>query len=130
VVRVKPSLTVTKSVSPSGTAVPGTDLTYTTTLTNVGSEKASALVHVDSVPPQLGFKVGSVSTALPSGMTATIAYSNDGGTTWTYVPVSAGCGAPAGYDYCVQDIRTLLSGALNGNGPNNTVQIVFVAKVK
>jgi uncharacterized repeat protein (TIGR01451 family) len=130
VVRVKPSLTVTKSVSPSGTTVPNTDLTYTTTLTNVGSEKATALVHVDSVPPQLGFQVGSVSTTLPNGMTATIAYSNDDGNTWTYVPVSAGCGAPAGYDYCVKDIRTLLGGALNGNGPNNTVQIVFIAKVK
>ena len=130
VIRVKPSLTVTKSVSPSGTTLPGTDLTYTTTLTNIGSEKATALVHVDSVPPQLGFKVNSVSTTLPNGMTATIAYSNDGGTTWTYVPVSAGCGAPAGYDYCVKDIRTILDGSLNGNGPNNTVQIVFIAKVK
>jgi len=130
VIRVKPSLTVTKSVNPAGTTVPGTDLTYTTTLTNIGSEKATALVHVDSVPPQLGFKVNSVSTTLPNGMTATIAYSNDEGTTWTYVPVSAGCGAPAGYDYCVKDIRTTLGGSLNGNGPNNTVQIVFVAKVK
>src|SRR5438876_3743968 len=27
-----------------------------------------------------------------------VAYSNDGGSTWTYVPVSSACSAPAGYD--------------------------------
>jgi uncharacterized repeat protein (TIGR01451 family) len=126
VVRVKPSLNVVKSVSPTGTPVPGTDLTYQTTLTNAGSDYAASVVHIDSLPPQLGFKVGSVSTTLPNGVTATITYSSNGGTTWTYVPVSAGCGAPAGYDYCVRDIRTSL-GSLNGN---DVVEIVFVGKIK
>lgn len=130
VTRVKPGVTVEKSVAPGGTPAPGTDLTYTLTLTNVGNEKAASVVHVDSVPAQLGFKVGSVSATLPSGMTATVAYSNNGGTTWTYVPVSAGCGAPAGYDYCVRDLRVSLGDNLNGGGPNNIVEIVFIAKVK
>lgn len=126
----RPSLTVVKSVNPGGTQPPGANLTYTLTLTNAGTEPAASVVHVDSLPAQLGFKLGSVSTTLPSGMTGTIAYSNNGGTSWTYVPVSAGCSAPAGYDYCVRDIRISLSTALSNVGPNNIVQVVFVAKVK
>jgi len=127
---IRPRVTVVKSVKPGGTAPPGTDLTYTVTLTNTGTEDAESVVHIDSVPAQLGFKVGSVSTTLPGGITGTVAYSSDGGTTWTYVPVSAGCGAPAGYDYCVRDIRLSLDNPLSSVGPNNIVQLVFVAKVK
>jgi len=127
---IRPSVTVVKSVNPIGTPPPGTDLTYTLTLTNAGTEHAVSVVHVDSVPAQIGFKVASVSTTLPGGVTATVAYSNNSGTTWTYVPVSAGCGAPAGYDYCVRDIRISLGTALSNVGPNNIVQVVFVAKVK
>ena len=127
---IRPTITVVKSVNPGGTPPPGTDLTYTVTLTNTGTENAVNVVHVDSVPAQLGFKVGSVSTTLPGGMTGTVAYSSDGGTTWTYVPVSAGCSAPAGYDYCVRDIRLSLTNPLSSVGPNNIVQLQFVAKVK
>jgi len=127
---IRPSVTVVKAVKPGGTAPPGTDLTYTVTLTNTGTENAVNVVHVDSVPAQLGFKVGSVSTSLPGGVTGAVAYSNNNGTTWTYVPVSAGCSAPAGYDYCVRAIRLSLSNPLSHVGPNNIVQLVFVAQVK
>ena len=125
----RPSVTVVKSVNPGGTPPPGTNLTYTTTLTNTGTEHAENVVHVESVPAQMGFKVGSVSRTLPSGVTGTVAYSNDGAT-WTYVPVSAGCSAPAGYDYCVRAIRLALNNPLEAVGPNNIVQLVFIAKVK
>jgi hypothetical protein len=63
-------------------------------------------------------------------VSATVAYSNNGGSTWAYVPVSAGCSAPAGYDYCVRDIRLSLADPLSNIGPNNTAQLVFVARVK
>lgn len=125
----RPSLTVVKSVNPGGTQLPGANLTYTTTITNTGTESAEGVVHVDSVPAQIGFEVGSVSTTLPGGVTGTVAYSSDG-TTWAYGPVSGGCGAPAGFDYCVRAIRLSLGNPLSHVGPNNTVQLVFVAKVK
>ena len=50
------------------------------------------------------FKVGSM-TSSPgtSGLVATFSYSNDGGTTWTYTPVSGAGGAPAGYDRVVNE---------------------------
>ena len=127
---VKPSVTVVKSVNPDAAPAPGTDLTYTLTVTNAGSEKAASVVHIESLPTQLGFKMGSVSLTLPNDMAGTVTYSNDGGTTWTYVPVSAGCSAPAGYDYCVSEIRTSLGDAQGNMGPNKIVEIVFVAKVK
>ena len=127
---VKPSVTVVKSVNPAGTPAPGSDLTYTLTLSNAGSENAASVVHVDSVPPQLGFKVGSVGMTLPQSITGTVSYSNNDGATWTYVPASGGCDAPAGYDYCVKNIRVSLGDASGNMGPSKLVEIVFVAKVK
>lgn len=127
---IRPGLAVEKSVNPGGTPPPGANLTYAITLTNTGTENAVNVVHVDSLPAQIGFQVGSVSTTLPGGITGTVEYSSDGGTTWTYVPVSAGCSAPAGYDYCVRAIRLSLDNPLSSVGPNNIVQLLFVAKVK
>jgi hypothetical protein len=63
-------------------------------------------------------------------VTGTVAYSNNGGSSWAYVPASAGCSAPAGFDYCVTDIRLSLNNPLSNVGPNNQAQIVFVARVK
>lgn len=125
----KPVVTVVKSVNPSGTQIPGTDLTYTTTISNIGSEKAASVVHVDTLSTSLGLKLGSVSTSLPGDMTAELSYSEDGGATWTYTPVSGRCGAPAGYDYCVTGIRTLLGDPQGVMGPTKIVTIVFVAKL-
>src|SRR3954463_5211074 len=127
---IRPSVTVVKSVNPVGPSSPGANLTYTITLTNTGTENAVNVVRVDSVPAELGFKVGSAGTTLPVGMTGTVSYSNNDGTTWSYVPVSAGCGAPAGYDYCVTDIRLSLGNPLSHVGPNNTVQLAFITQVK
>ena len=83
---------------------------------------------LDSVPAELGFKVGSVVNSLP--VTATVEYSNDAGSSWTYVPVSAGCGAPATYDACVTHIRWTLDTDLSYVGPNNTGDVEFVARIQ
>ncbi len=127
---VRPSLTVVKTAAPPGTPAPGADLTYTITMTNGGTETAVGVVHVDSLPAQVGFKVGSVGTTFPPGVSGTVAYSNNGAATWTYVPASAACSAPAGYDYCVTHIRLSLANPLSNVAPNNAVQLVFVVRVK
>src|SRR5205823_5326932 len=98
VIVVRPAISITKAVSPGGTPAPGTDLTFTSTVTNTGSASASNLAVVDSIPATVQYKVASTSATLPAGVTAAIEYSSDGGVTWTYVPVSAGCNAPAGFD--------------------------------
>ncbi len=127
---VRPNLTIGKTVTPGGTPLPGTDLSYTITVTNAGSEAAVSVVHVDSLPAQVGFKVGSVATTLPPGVGVTVSYSNDGAASWTYTPVDAGCSAPAGYDDCVTHIRWALQDPLSHIAPDDTGQFEFVARVR
>lgn len=126
---VRPAISITKDVAPA-TQLPGTDLTYTVTVTNVGTREAINAVAVDSLAAELQFKVGSVVPLLPPGVSAAVAYSDDGGGTWTYTPVSLGCGAPAGYDACVNRIRWTLLDPLSANAPNNVANFEFVAQIK
>ena len=127
---VKPNMTTLKGVSPNGTVLPGTELTYTVTITNDGSEDATGVVVLDSVAVELDFKVGSVVNNLPSGVNATVEYSDDAGSTWTYTPVSAGCSAPANFDSCVTHIRWTLDNDLSHVGPNNTGNVQFVTRIQ
>jgi len=127
---VRPSLVLAKIVNPAGTVSPGTDLTYTITATNAGTDPAVGVVEVDSIAPQVRFKVGSTTSALPSGVTVTIAYSSDGGATWAYTPASAGCSAPAGYDGCVNRLRWSLQNPLSNVAPNNVASVSFIARIK
>jgi hypothetical protein len=117
---VKPNIQVTKGVNPSGTQPPGTDLTYT--VTNV--------VTIDSLAVEIEFQVGSVATSPPAAVSDSVDYSNDGGSSWTYTPISGGCGATAGYDRCVNRIRWMLLDDLTYVGPNNTGYVEFVARIR
>ena len=127
---IKPNMTTAKSVSPSGTQVPGTDLTYTISITNNGSDDAVTAVIVDSLAVEVEFKVGSVVNSLPTGVSIAVEYSDDDGGTWTYTPVSGGCGAPVNYDGCVNRIRWRLLDNLSSVPPNNTGSVEFVARIK
>ncbi len=127
---IRPNMTTAKTVSPSGTQLPGTDLTYTVTITNDGSDDAVSTVIVDSLPAEVDFKVGTVVNNLPTGVTATVEYSNDGGSSWTYTPVSAECSAPATYDGCVTHIRWTLQNDLSSIGPDNTGDVQLVARIQ
>jgi uncharacterized repeat protein (TIGR01451 family) len=124
-----PSLTFTKIVTPGGTPLPGTDLTYTATVTNVGTRSAFNVVLLDALPSSVQFKVGSVVTNLPAGISVALEYSDDGGSTWAYAPASGSCGAPATYDGCVQGIRWRLLSSLSFVPPNNTGSVQFVTRI-
>lgn len=128
--RVVPALTLSKSVVPSASSPPGTELTYTLQFGNGGEADASGVVVTDLLPGQLLFKVGSLEEALPSGVAATVAYSADGGASWTHTPVSGGCGAPAGYDACVQRIRWTLAGSLPADVVQSAGHFRFVARIR
>lgn len=67
---------------------------------------------------------------LPAGITATVEYSNDGGSTWTYTPVSGGCSAPTTYDRCVTHIRWPLQNDLSYVAPDNTGNVQFVVRIE
>jgi uncharacterized repeat protein (TIGR01451 family) len=126
-----PNVGLLKSVSPGGTQPPSTDLTYSIVFTNTGNAPAISLVITDPIPANTDFKVGSVTTSLgTTGLTVTIAYSSNGGSTWTYTPVSGGGSAPAGYDRNVTNVRWTFGGNLSPTSPNNTGSIGFTVRIR
>ncbi|HWW74522.1 MAG TPA: DUF11 domain-containing protein, partial [Pyrinomonadaceae bacterium] len=133
-----PSVGLVKSVSPSGTQTPGALLTYTIAFLNTGGSPASAFVLTDPDPATvlkindyMDFKVGSVTNNLgTTGLTVAVAYSNDGGATWTYLPASGAGGAPAGYDRNVTHIRWSFTGSLSQTAPNNSGSVSFVTRIR
>ena len=126
----KPNLALNNSVAPPGTSPPSTDLTYTLLVTNNGGDNATTVVVVDTLAPTVQFKIGSVSNTLPAGVTVVVAYSNDAGVTWTYVPASGACSAPANYDRCVNRLRWTFQNPLSATAPNNTATLRFVAQIR
>jgi len=100
-----PSLSVVKSVAPSGNQPPGTTLTYTVLMTNNGTGPASAVVVNDPIPANTTFVPGSA-----AGAGTTIEYSHDGGLTY-----DSSNAAP------VTHIRWTLGAALASGGGSATV---------
>jgi uncharacterized repeat protein (TIGR01451 family) len=125
-----PRVAISRTVTPSGTSLPGTELTYSITATNTGTANAVGATVIDARAGQLQFKVGTVVNTLPPGVTTTLEYSSDGGSVWTYVPASLACGAPAGFDGCVTHIRWVLQNPLGSTAPNNAATFEYVARIK
>jgi len=126
-----PNVTLTASVSPTGTAPVGADLVYTISFSNTGTGAAFAFVIADPIPTNTDFKLGSITSNLgTTGLTATLTYSNDGGTTWTYTPVSAAGGAPAGYDRSVTHVRWSFAANLSQTSPNNSGSVGLTTRIQ
>jgi hypothetical protein len=102
-------------------AVPGATVAYVVAYDNVTSSggtnnstiTASNIVLIEPVPANTDFQVSSGTSNPSVGITVVIAYSNDSGSTWTYTPVSAGGGAPAGFDRSVTHVRFTLTGPMS-----------------
>ncbi|HKS27632.1 MAG TPA: hypothetical protein VJS44_07425 [Pyrinomonadaceae bacterium] len=133
-----PYVGLVKSVSPTGTQLPGTELTYTIAFSNTGGNTARSLVITDPDPgttlrlsTSTYFKVGSVTSALGStGLTLSATYSNNNGASYTYTPVSGAGGAPAGFDATVTHIRFQFTGNLSQTSPNNSGSVSFKVRIK
>lgn len=131
VVRPPPHVDLSKSVNPSTSVLPGGTLTYTIAFTDDGGIPAGSLVISDPIPAATDFKLGSASANLgTTGLTVAISYSNDGGTTWTYTPVSAGGGAPAGHDRNVTHVRWVFTGNLGQVPTANAGSVTFAVRVR
>jgi uncharacterized repeat protein (TIGR01451 family) len=125
------NLDLVKSVNPSGAQVPGTDLAYTVDYQNLGASTLTAIVVYDAVPAWTQFQVGSETSGTPPASITgiTIAFSDDSGASWTYVPASGGGGAPAGYDANVTNVRWVFTGDLLA-GASSTVGLGFTVRIQ
>jgi uncharacterized repeat protein (TIGR01451 family) len=120
------NITLLKSAD-KATADPGEDITYTVDATNgSGLSGASSIVVTDPIPANTGFKVNSETfDPQTSTLTRTVDYRNSSG--WGYTPTDGGCSAPAGYDYCVLEIKWTMTGTM----PTNTsFRIGFVVRIQ
>jgi uncharacterized repeat protein (TIGR01451 family) len=125
-----PNVTVAKTSAPLATTgpdrfnTPGSEVVYTLTVTNSGGSPVdlNGLVLTDALPTTVSFYNGDFDTGAPgtdpfsltagsSGVTLTaanVSYSNNGGSTYTYVPA-------AGYDPAVNGVRFAPGGSLAAN---------------
>ena len=126
-----PLLSVVKSAS-APSVTPGQVVTYSVLVTNSGTGVATGVVAQDQMSPYVSWGVGSFTftNGTPSsGLTmGTPAYSSDHGTTWLYSPVSGGGGALAGYDSNVTNWRIPMTGTMNANGANFTINYQIQVK--
>jgi uncharacterized repeat protein (TIGR01451 family) len=124
------NLVLTKSVNPAGNQAPGTELTYRTDYSNVGLAGLTGIVIYDAIPAWTQYRVGSAlpGTLAPGIIGITIEFSDDGGATWVYVPVSGGGGAPANFDANVTNIRWTLNGNLAG-GDGTADGVSFIVRI-
>jgi hypothetical protein len=88
-------------------------------------------VITDPIPTNTDFKLDSVTNSLgTTGLTPTLAYSNNSGATWSYTPLSGGGGAPAGYDRSVTHVRWSFAASLSQTSPNNTGSVGLTARIR
>ncbi|HET7359593.1 MAG TPA: hypothetical protein VFJ04_05550, partial [Rhodanobacteraceae bacterium] len=107
-------------------ALPGASMQYLVSVTNTGKAPAdsNSLVVTDPIPQNTKFVVGSIVFAdgtPSSGLTvgaADIAYSNDGGASWTYTPVADGSGADAAVTTLRISPQGIMAGKSGASGPN------------
>jgi uncharacterized repeat protein (TIGR01451 family) len=131
-----PSVTLAKSCpAPANCAtqaqMPGVDLTYSIAFTNGGGSPAQGLSLIDQIPLNTDYKVSSAAAALgTTGLSVSIAFSDDNGVTYNYTPVSGANGAPAGYDRKVTHARWTFTGSLSHTSPNNTGSVSFVTRIR
>ena len=73
-----PVLSLVKEVSPTGAQPPGTELTYTVTVTNNGTGAATAVVISDLIPTYTTYKADSISAGSTVGTLTSKTDANDG----------------------------------------------------
>lgn len=132
------TLTVVKSAN-APTVNSGQPITYTILVTNTNTGTATNVVVTDGLSPYTYFGLnsyaaspfafqftdGSPSSGLSLG---TISYSNNGGVSYAYTPVSGGGGAPAGYDANVTNWQISMTGTMAANNANFTINYKVLAK--
>jgi uncharacterized repeat protein (TIGR01451 family) len=124
-----PNISVFKSASTS-TTDPGQEVAYTITIRNPNPFVINNVAVVDSMSPYTALKLGSfvITDGTPvSGLnlgSVVFSYSDNYGSTWSYVPVSGQGGQPAGYDGAVSSWKIDMgpAGVMNSNNASLSIQ--------
>lgn len=126
-----PLLSVTK-VSSASSAGSGQVVSYIVNIANTGYGIATAVSATDSLSPFTALGINTFGAGQPfriiqgspaSGLSlGTPSYSNNGGATYTYTPVSGGGGAPAGYDANITNFVVPFTGTMGTSGANLQLQ--------
>ncbi len=125
-----PTLSVALGVVPAGLQSPGTDLAYTSTFTNASGTLIYSPVISDPIPAHTWFKVGTAGGSMGgTGLSLSLTYSNDGGTTYAYTPTSGGGGAAAGYDALVTNVRWSLGGSIGPAPSINSGTVTYTVRI-
>ncbi len=134
IISSRPAIALVKSCTAPATCetanqIPGTDLSYKIVFSNTGGIAAQKLVIADPIPTSTDYQVipgAAVTTS--AGLTFVIEYSSDGGTTWTYIPISGAGGAPTNYDRTITNIRwRAIAGNLSAGTPGD---VTFTVKIR
>ena len=119
-------LLVMVKIADDSTVDPGQSVIYTLQISNSGAENAETVDIKDVLGEFTAFGVNTYGAGVPFQFTEGVpasglsigatTYSSDGGSTWTYSPVSGGGGAPAGYDANVTNFNVVMTGSMNASG--------------
>lgn len=108
---------------------PGSNISYTITITNTGGAAGHSVVVTDALSPFSMLRLNGGTPFLltegtpASGLTlGTPTYSDDNGATYTYPPISGGGGAPAGYDANVTNWKIEMGGTMAPSSSNFNIQ--------
>jgi uncharacterized repeat protein (TIGR01451 family) len=124
------NLELTMTITPVAGNKESAELEYEMDYRNVSNNLLVNVVIQNPIPEHAQFRVGSATVgAPPSNITEiTPLFSDDGGLTWNYNPVSGGGGASVLYDARVTDVRFMLSGVLTP-GVSSTAGVGFKVRV-
>jgi uncharacterized repeat protein (TIGR01451 family) len=129
-----PELSVVK-VASTATADPGNTVSFTSTVSNISGAAAHNVVLRLTLDPFTALRLNTYGVnqhvqlnAGASGLSSnTVTYSNNGGATFTYLPVSGGGGAPAGFDANVTTIRLTTSGSM---AAGSNFSVLYDARIR
>jgi hypothetical protein len=125
------NLELTMTITPDAGSKDHAELAYELDYKNISTNLLVNLVIENPIPEHAQFRVGSATKGTPPDAITEVTplFSNDGGRTWNYNPVSGGGGAPRPYDASVTHVRFMLSGVL-APGVSSTTGVGFKVRVK
>ena len=106
------------------------ELAYRMDYRNISDNLLVNLAIENPIAAHTQYRVGSATKGTPPKTITEVMplFSNDGGLTWNYSPVSGGGGAPRLYDANVTHVRFMLGGVLTP-GMASTVGVGFTVRV-